>query len=276
MDTASKRLTLRQLGWVVATELRLYKNAFFLGFETGGATGDQAEDPTTYLNYRWKFVPQPARRPHDHRLQVLARLPRRRDPLPPHHRHGHQRRLREAGDDLLAGSGRAPPGGPVGGVHLQHGDGEGLHPGQRPALRRGDEPGPQLPQPGRRLLRRPHLGRPVAHGRPQPPRAGLWDVPRTPPPPRSCAPSWASSSSGSGRGGRRSLHPRRRRGGLARGEQGAPSLKPLALESRALRREGAYFSLAAAAAYSYPAVFLSLARSSASWRDLAVARWRRI
>ncbi len=58
-----KRLTLRSLGWVVATELRLYKNAFFLGFETGGATGDQAENPNTYLNYRWKFVPQP---PGDH------------------------------------------------------------------------------------------------------------------------------------------------------------------------------------------------------------------
>ena len=58
-DTASKKLTLRQLGWVLATELRLYRNAFFLGFETGGATGDQAEDPTTYLNHRWKFVPQP-------------------------------------------------------------------------------------------------------------------------------------------------------------------------------------------------------------------------
>ena len=55
----NKRLTLQQLGWVVATELRLYKNAFFLGFETGGATGDQAEDPSTYLNYRWKLVPQP-------------------------------------------------------------------------------------------------------------------------------------------------------------------------------------------------------------------------
>jgi uncharacterized protein (TIGR04551 family) len=58
-DRASKRLTLQQLGWVVATELRLYRNAFFLGFETGGATGDQAEDPTTYLNHNWKFVPQP-------------------------------------------------------------------------------------------------------------------------------------------------------------------------------------------------------------------------
>ena len=59
MDTASKKLTLRQLGWVLATELKLYRNSFFLGFETGGATGDQAEDPTTYLNHRWKFVPQP-------------------------------------------------------------------------------------------------------------------------------------------------------------------------------------------------------------------------
>jgi uncharacterized protein (TIGR04551 family) len=58
-EEPNKRLTLRQLGWVVATELRLYKNSFFLGFETGGATGDQAEDPSTYLNYRWKLVPQP-------------------------------------------------------------------------------------------------------------------------------------------------------------------------------------------------------------------------
>jgi uncharacterized protein (TIGR04551 family) len=58
-DAASRDLKLRQLGWVLATELRLYKNAFFLGFETGGATGDQAENRDTYLNYRWKFVPQP-------------------------------------------------------------------------------------------------------------------------------------------------------------------------------------------------------------------------
>ena len=58
-ETGNRELTLQQLGWVVATELRLYKNAFFLGFETGGATGDQAENPNTYLNYRWKVVPQP-------------------------------------------------------------------------------------------------------------------------------------------------------------------------------------------------------------------------
>jgi hypothetical protein len=58
-------LTLRQLGWVVASELRLYKNAFTIGFETGGATGDQAENPRAYLNYNWKFVQQPA---GDHKL----------------------------------------------------------------------------------------------------------------------------------------------------------------------------------------------------------------
>ncbi len=52
-------LTLRQIGWVVASELRLYRDAFFVGLETGGATGDSAENPNTYLNYRWKFVPQP-------------------------------------------------------------------------------------------------------------------------------------------------------------------------------------------------------------------------
>lgn len=59
MEAGNRKLTLQQLGWVVATELRLYKNAFFIGFETGGATGDQAEDPTTYLNHRWKLVTQP-------------------------------------------------------------------------------------------------------------------------------------------------------------------------------------------------------------------------
>jgi uncharacterized protein (TIGR04551 family) len=58
-DGDAHRVTLRQLGWVVASELRLYRDAFFVGLETGGATGDQAEDPSQYLNYRWKFVQQP-------------------------------------------------------------------------------------------------------------------------------------------------------------------------------------------------------------------------
>jgi uncharacterized protein (TIGR04551 family) len=53
------RLTLRQLGWVAAGELRLYRDSFFIGLETGGATGDQAEEPGQYLNYRWHFVQQP-------------------------------------------------------------------------------------------------------------------------------------------------------------------------------------------------------------------------
>jgi uncharacterized protein (TIGR04551 family) len=59
-DVNPKKLTLQQLGWVLSTELRLYKNALFLGFETGGATGDQAEDNSQYLNYRWKVVSQQA------------------------------------------------------------------------------------------------------------------------------------------------------------------------------------------------------------------------
>src|SRR6185436_3036919 len=60
-DPASQRLKLRSFGWVLSTELRLYRNAFYLGFETGGATGDQAEDLSSYLNYRWKDpVKQPA------------------------------------------------------------------------------------------------------------------------------------------------------------------------------------------------------------------------
>jgi uncharacterized protein (TIGR04551 family) len=52
-------VTLRQLGWVAAGELRLYRDALFVGLETGGATGDQAEAPGQYLNYRWRFVQQP-------------------------------------------------------------------------------------------------------------------------------------------------------------------------------------------------------------------------
>ena len=54
-----QRLTLFQLGWVMASELRLYRDSFFVGLETGGATGDQAEAPGQYLNYRWRFVQQP-------------------------------------------------------------------------------------------------------------------------------------------------------------------------------------------------------------------------
>jgi uncharacterized protein (TIGR04551 family) len=53
------KLDIRQLGWVLATELRLAKNALSLGFETGGASGDQAEDPRQYLNAHWRYVPQP-------------------------------------------------------------------------------------------------------------------------------------------------------------------------------------------------------------------------
>jgi uncharacterized protein (TIGR04551 family) len=52
-------VTLRQMGWVAAGELRLYRDSFFVGLETGGATGDQAYDPSQYLNYRWSFVQQP-------------------------------------------------------------------------------------------------------------------------------------------------------------------------------------------------------------------------
>jgi uncharacterized protein (TIGR04551 family) len=54
------QVTLRQVGWVLASELKLYRDSFFIGLETGGATGDQAEDPSQYLNYRWKFVQQPS------------------------------------------------------------------------------------------------------------------------------------------------------------------------------------------------------------------------
>jgi uncharacterized protein (TIGR04551 family) len=71
--SSNNHLTILQLGWVLAADLKLYKDSLFVGFETGGATGDQAEsacndstncnattlNPSPYLNYRWKFVPQP-------------------------------------------------------------------------------------------------------------------------------------------------------------------------------------------------------------------------
>jgi uncharacterized protein (TIGR04551 family) len=62
-------LSILQAGFVLAADLKLYSDSLFIGFETGGATGDQAELASTdgtsnnlyypYLNYRWKFVPQP-------------------------------------------------------------------------------------------------------------------------------------------------------------------------------------------------------------------------
>jgi len=58
-ENPNQELKLAQAGWVVASELRLFHDAFFVGFEVGGATGDQANDPGQYLNYRWRFVQQP-------------------------------------------------------------------------------------------------------------------------------------------------------------------------------------------------------------------------
>jgi len=55
----NQELTLAQAGWVAAGELRLFHDAFFVGFETGGATGDSAAAPGQYLNYRWRYVQQP-------------------------------------------------------------------------------------------------------------------------------------------------------------------------------------------------------------------------
>ena len=59
-DRASSPVYFRQWGGVVASELHLYRDAFFVGFETGAASGDQAENDAGYLNYRWRFVQQPA------------------------------------------------------------------------------------------------------------------------------------------------------------------------------------------------------------------------
>jgi uncharacterized protein (TIGR04551 family) len=55
----SQTLKLAQAGWVVASELRLLHDSLFVGFEVGGATGDQANNPGQYLNYRWRFIQQP-------------------------------------------------------------------------------------------------------------------------------------------------------------------------------------------------------------------------
>ncbi len=60
-EEKNRSLVLRQFGWALAAELRLYREAFFLGFESGGATGDQAEDPRAYLNYRWQHAQQKGR-----------------------------------------------------------------------------------------------------------------------------------------------------------------------------------------------------------------------
>lgn len=68
-----KSLRILQAGWVLASQLKLYNDSLFIGFETGGATGDQAElayDPGRrsgfnndfyypHLNYRYRSIPQP-------------------------------------------------------------------------------------------------------------------------------------------------------------------------------------------------------------------------
>jgi len=58
--TSTSPLYFRQWGGVLASDLRLYRDTFFVGFEAGAASGDQAENDAGYLNYRWKFVQQPA------------------------------------------------------------------------------------------------------------------------------------------------------------------------------------------------------------------------
>jgi len=62
----------RQFGGVLASELHLYRDAFFVGFEVGGASGDQAENESSYLNYRWRFVQQG---PGDHSIRDLKFSP---------------------------------------------------------------------------------------------------------------------------------------------------------------------------------------------------------
>lgn len=65
LNVDNRSLSIQQLGWVFASDLALFKNALYLGLETGGASGDRAEPQlgngnNTYLNYRWRQVQQQA------------------------------------------------------------------------------------------------------------------------------------------------------------------------------------------------------------------------
>lgn len=56
---ATDELRITSMGWVLAADVLLYGKSLLLGFETGGATGDRAEDPAQYLNYNYRFVQRP-------------------------------------------------------------------------------------------------------------------------------------------------------------------------------------------------------------------------
>ncbi len=167
-----------QAGWVLASQLKLYGDSLFIGFENGGATGENAETAYTaqgegyvpYLNYNWQFVPLPKGEKNPERLSLFPRLSRGRDPVPPHHGHGQQCHLLQAEHRLLARP-RFEQGSRdwhIGQRHLQPGPGTDGHPGPLRQLRHRDGPGAAIPQPPRQLLRRLHLGRLLAHGGAQP------------------------------------------------------------------------------------------------------------
>jgi uncharacterized protein (TIGR04551 family) len=59
-ESPGEPLSIRQWAGVLASDLRLYHDAFYLGLEVGAASGDQAEDKSQYLNVAWRSVKQPS------------------------------------------------------------------------------------------------------------------------------------------------------------------------------------------------------------------------
>ncbi len=188
----NQELTLAQAGWVVASELRLFHDSFFVGFEVGGATGDQANDPGQYLNYRWRFVQQPRGdnsmndfhfSPDYHVDEILFR-----------HILGTVTNATyfkpQAAYWFDLGRTRAV--GINGGAIFSMAAGPRLDAGRLAHLRPRDRRERRLPQHRRGILRRLHLGRLLAARRARPPAGHSGAAtPPTPAPPRSSASPWA-------------------------------------------------------------------------------------
>ena len=176
---------------MVACELRLYRDAFFVGFETGGATGDQAEDPGQYLNYRWQFVQQPL---GDHAITDFKFSPEY------HIDEILFRQIMGTVTNAIYFKPQASYWFDLGGAGSRHRGRVIYSMAQVPVSTPGNALGygiemnveRQLPQHRRGLLRRRHLGRALAARRAQPPGERLGpSTPPTPAPRRCCASSSA-------------------------------------------------------------------------------------
>ena len=188
----NQELTLAEAGWVVASELRLFHDSFFVGFEVGGATGDQANDPGQYLNYRWRFIQQPHGDDAIHDFHFSPDY------------HVDEIFFRNIMGTVTNATyfkpqaaywfdlGRTRAIGINGGAIFSMAAGPGLDARRLAPLWRRDRPERRLPQHRRGILRRPHLGCLLAPRRARPPLGDLG--PRTPPtpaPPRSFGSTWA-------------------------------------------------------------------------------------